>query len=202
MQSKTPNATKHQRNRTRAAMWRAVQNALAQLGYNPGPVDGLMGPSTRRAIAAFQRANGYESTGRLTSSQRAELVTGKRSSPAAGIATVITPLIIDRATQSSETGGSSSASAPASLQSLGDAARAAGTTTTREAPTLNAAQQTPSASNNDQGSEAAMTSNLRQLKDNLQSEADTASATQNPAGPKRSDTYSTARVDPDRLCHA
>jgi hypothetical protein len=34
---------------------RDIQAALAALGYNPGPVDGIMGSKTRTAIRAFQR---------------------------------------------------------------------------------------------------------------------------------------------------
>ncbi len=34
-----------------------VQEALAQLGYRPGPVDGIDGPRTRRALLSFQRAH-------------------------------------------------------------------------------------------------------------------------------------------------
>ena len=39
-------------------MWRQVQQRLAELGYDPGPTDGTLGPRTRAAIQAFQRARG------------------------------------------------------------------------------------------------------------------------------------------------
>ncbi|MDE0171970.1 MAG: peptidoglycan-binding protein [Defluviicoccus sp.] len=45
---------------------RAVQRALARLGYRPGPVDGLMGRRTRAAIRAYQAAAGLTEDGRLT----------------------------------------------------------------------------------------------------------------------------------------
>ena len=32
-----------------------VQGGLAQLGYNPGPIDGAMGPKTSEAIREYQR---------------------------------------------------------------------------------------------------------------------------------------------------
>ena len=40
-----------------------VQLALNQLGYDSGVVDGLYGPITTRAVAAFQEASGLETTG-------------------------------------------------------------------------------------------------------------------------------------------
>ncbi|HEU4533776.1 MAG TPA: peptidoglycan-binding domain-containing protein [Polyangiaceae bacterium] len=33
---------------------KCVQSALAQLGYDPGTVDGQNGPNTQRAVRAFQ----------------------------------------------------------------------------------------------------------------------------------------------------
>ena len=42
---------------------RSIQQSLHELGYNAGPVDGLMGPRTRSAIMAFQHDNGLTATG-------------------------------------------------------------------------------------------------------------------------------------------
>src|SRR6266513_2745156 len=39
-----------------------VQASLQQQGFNPGDVDGLLGPQTRAAIADYQRANGLAET--------------------------------------------------------------------------------------------------------------------------------------------
>jgi peptidoglycan hydrolase-like protein with peptidoglycan-binding domain len=36
----------------------AIQKKLSDLGYDPGPIDGIMGPLTRAAIRAFQAARG------------------------------------------------------------------------------------------------------------------------------------------------
>jgi S1-C subfamily serine protease len=41
----------------------AAQRALAALGYAPGSADGVMGPRTRQALAAFQRDHGLPATG-------------------------------------------------------------------------------------------------------------------------------------------
>jgi hypothetical protein len=47
---------------------RRAQQLLADLGYEPGPIDGFMGPRTRAAIEAFQDAQGLEVTGEMTPS--------------------------------------------------------------------------------------------------------------------------------------
>lgn len=58
---------------------KAVQKVLADLGYAPGPVDGALGDSTKRAIIAFQRDRKVAQTGRITPQLLAELkrVTGR-----------------------------------------------------------------------------------------------------------------------------
>jgi hypothetical protein len=43
----------------------SVQLRLNALGYDAGPVDGLMGPRTARAIGGFQRDNGLAETGEI-----------------------------------------------------------------------------------------------------------------------------------------
>ena len=45
---------------------RAAQSELGRLGYNPGPVDGVIGQRTTNAITAFQRAQHLPETGSLT----------------------------------------------------------------------------------------------------------------------------------------
>ncbi len=42
-----------------------VQAALMRLGYFNGDIDGLLGPQTRSAITAYQRAQGLRQTGRM-----------------------------------------------------------------------------------------------------------------------------------------
>ena len=46
-----------------------IQAALADAGFDPGPVDGKFGPATRRAISQWQSANGHAATGFLTGEQ-------------------------------------------------------------------------------------------------------------------------------------
>jgi len=43
-----------------------VQTALHRLGFNPGPIDGVMGPRTQRAIRDFQRSRNLVADGRIT----------------------------------------------------------------------------------------------------------------------------------------
>jgi len=48
------------------ALIKAVQQILADQGYAPGAVDGVMGAETRAAIKAFERDNGLDQTGRIS----------------------------------------------------------------------------------------------------------------------------------------
>ena len=52
-----------------------VQRALALLGYEPRGIDGIFGPGSRAAIAAWQRAVGSSSTGYLTGADMRTLTT-------------------------------------------------------------------------------------------------------------------------------
>jgi peptidoglycan hydrolase-like protein with peptidoglycan-binding domain len=57
----------------------AVQQILADLGYTPGPIDGVLGATTARAISAFQRDRKVAASGRITPELLGELrrVTGR-----------------------------------------------------------------------------------------------------------------------------
>jgi peptidoglycan hydrolase-like protein with peptidoglycan-binding domain len=44
----------------------AAQEALARLGYNPGPPDGQIGLGTRQALRAWQKDRGLPADGYLT----------------------------------------------------------------------------------------------------------------------------------------
>jgi peptidoglycan hydrolase-like protein with peptidoglycan-binding domain len=48
-----------------SARVRSAQQALMDKGYNPGPVDGVMGPRTKAAVTDFQRKEGLEANGSL-----------------------------------------------------------------------------------------------------------------------------------------
>ena len=51
-----------------------LQTALKWDGFYTSIIDASFGPGTRRAMAAWQQANGYEATGILTTLQRGELL--------------------------------------------------------------------------------------------------------------------------------
>ncbi|RYH08642.1 trypsin-like peptidase domain-containing protein [Tropicimonas sp. IMCC6043] len=53
---------------------RLIQESLQWEGFYDTAIDGAFGPGTRRAMADWQAAKGYETTGVLTTIQRAELV--------------------------------------------------------------------------------------------------------------------------------
>lgn len=44
---------------------RDAQQALRDLGYEPGPIDGRVGPRTRTALLRYQHAEGLPATGHL-----------------------------------------------------------------------------------------------------------------------------------------
>ena len=54
--------------------WRAIQQALNDLGFDAGPEDGLPGQRTRGAISRFQSSRRFPPTGELTDSERARLL--------------------------------------------------------------------------------------------------------------------------------
>lgn len=45
---------------------KAVQEVLAKMGYDPGPVDGLLGPGTARAIKSFEEQQKMPVKGRIS----------------------------------------------------------------------------------------------------------------------------------------
>jgi peptidoglycan hydrolase-like protein with peptidoglycan-binding domain len=52
---------------------REAQQTLRELGYKPGPVDGVVGPRTKSALAQYQRAERIKVTGQLDSETMARL---------------------------------------------------------------------------------------------------------------------------------
>jgi peptidoglycan hydrolase-like protein with peptidoglycan-binding domain len=56
-----------------------LQRALRSLGYAPGSIDGVFGPSTQRALIAFQTARHLTPDGVLGPATRAAMMSALRS---------------------------------------------------------------------------------------------------------------------------
>jgi peptidoglycan hydrolase-like protein with peptidoglycan-binding domain len=72
---------------------RQAQEALVAKGFNPGPVDGKMGPHTKAAISDFQKKENIKVTGSLDSETKSRLGSSSKadtSTPAASPATSTT----------------------------------------------------------------------------------------------------------------
>jgi peptidoglycan hydrolase-like protein with peptidoglycan-binding domain len=52
---------------------REAQRTLRDLGYQPGPVDGVVGPKTKDALAKYQRSERIQVTSRLDAETMARL---------------------------------------------------------------------------------------------------------------------------------
>ena len=52
---------------------RQVQEALHRRNYYQGPIDGIIGPTTRAAIRRFQHDIGAQATGHLTAEEASRL---------------------------------------------------------------------------------------------------------------------------------
>jgi peptidoglycan hydrolase-like protein with peptidoglycan-binding domain len=50
-----------------------IQKLLQRLGYDPGKIDGIMGPNTKEAIKKFQKASGLPADGNLNPTTQAAL---------------------------------------------------------------------------------------------------------------------------------
>ena len=57
---------------------REAQRALRDLGYHPGPIDGLFGPQTRMALEKYQLAEKLPVTGQLDAETMERLDVYKR----------------------------------------------------------------------------------------------------------------------------
>ena len=59
--------------RSQEELVRDAQVALRDAGYEPGRIDGVMGPKTQAAIREFQASHGLPQTGRLDEATRQQL---------------------------------------------------------------------------------------------------------------------------------
>ncbi len=56
---------------------RQAQIALRDAGFEPGSIDGVMGPKTETALLQFQAAQGLPQTGRLDTTTKKQLMTAQ-----------------------------------------------------------------------------------------------------------------------------
>ncbi len=70
-----------------SAQIRSVQRVLAEQGYNPGPVDGMMGKKTRLALRQYQWDYNLPVTGRIDESTLSSLGTKQRTTTATATTT-------------------------------------------------------------------------------------------------------------------
>jgi hypothetical protein len=63
------------------ADWRIgqAQDRLKAVGFDPGPLDGVLGPRTREALRRYQASQGLPATGALDEATRQVLLQGERS---------------------------------------------------------------------------------------------------------------------------
>ena len=61
-----------------------AQNALAKLGFDPGPIDAMIGMNTRVAIRAWQKARGLPADGYLSVEVLSRLRSEASGSPSVG----------------------------------------------------------------------------------------------------------------------
>jgi len=61
---------------------REAQRTLGEMGYRPGPIDGVVGRRTQSALARYQRSEGIPVTGLLDAETLVRLDIHRRVSPA------------------------------------------------------------------------------------------------------------------------
>jgi peptidoglycan hydrolase-like protein with peptidoglycan-binding domain len=66
---------------------RTAQQALRDRGFDPGPIDGVMGPRTTAAVKDFQQKENLNVTGSLDADTNARLASASTTPPAASPAT-------------------------------------------------------------------------------------------------------------------
>ncbi len=88
--------SRHDKDRPMAAMdVRQAQSSLKAKGFDPGPIDGVLGPRTRLAFQDFQRSEGLTISGQLDAETSARLSSMSRTShtgPAAPSASPVTTM--------------------------------------------------------------------------------------------------------------
>jgi len=102
-----------------------IQQALKDRGFDPGDLDGTLGPRTRAAIREFQRKEGLKVTGRLDAQTKAKLGIGAATvagaEPRPGME--VKPAGGEPSASAATPAGGSSTTTPAGSQPLGTTAK-------------------------------------------------------------------------------
>jgi peptidoglycan hydrolase-like protein with peptidoglycan-binding domain len=69
----------------RVAQTENIQEALKEKGFDPGPIDGVIGPMTRQALKNFQQANNLKATGTVDAETARELGVEKATGTEAAV---------------------------------------------------------------------------------------------------------------------
>ena len=64
-------------------MTRTVQEALVEKGFDPGPVDGILGPKTKAALMKFQESAGLTANGEVDDATKSGLLSSMSAAPSA-----------------------------------------------------------------------------------------------------------------------
>ena len=74
-------------------MTRTIQETLIEKGFDPGPVDGVLGPKTKAAIMKFQESAGSMADGGVDDVKKSSLLSSMSAtpSPASTVAIPTTP---------------------------------------------------------------------------------------------------------------
>ena len=62
-------------------MTRTVQEALVEKGFDPGPVDGILGPKTKAALMKFQESAGLTANGEVDDATKSGLLSSMSAAP-------------------------------------------------------------------------------------------------------------------------
>ena len=91
---------------------RQAQQSLTEKGFNPGPVDGIMGPHTKAALSDYQKKENLKVTGRLDHETKSRLVNASVSKKADTTAPAASPSTTTSTTPDSSAPAVSTAPAP------------------------------------------------------------------------------------------
>lgn len=76
LSAQNPTQSDSRTQRTQRTQKKDLQEALRTKGFDPGPIDGILGPKTKRALQEFQKAEGLTPSGAPDSQTLEKLAAG------------------------------------------------------------------------------------------------------------------------------